>query len=96
MSFLWVAMVKQPPKKTALPFGWFQTPAVKKEEGEQAVGGGGGSCSGAGDAPRKKVGNFEVESDGSLRIPQNYEYVVDKKFIDEMFSLVKVGEDGKK
>ena len=73
---------------------------VKKEEGKQAVGGGSGSSGGGGDASGKKevkkVGNFEVEKDGSLRIPQNYEYTVNKKFIDEMFSLVKEGKDGKK
>ena len=69
---------------------------VKKEEGKQAGGGGDGGSRSGGDTSGKKVGTFEVENDGSLRIPQNYQFTVDKKYIDEMFSLVKVGKDGKK
>ena len=40
----------------------------------------------------KKEGNPTIE--GRWEIPENYECVVKKKFIDEMYGLCKPGEDG--
>ena len=42
----------------------------------------------------KKAGNPTIE--GPWKIPQNFECTVSRKFIEEMYGLLKEGEDGVK